>query len=364
MRSSAKYVGSTKRNRFLHSIDAYPPTTPAMIKRVSFPTNTSAVGISEGLASAHLAYGPSKSSPQLPLCILFVVQAPENNVFDQVELSTRLHDFYGIFSFRITFQSILSHTHISSSSSRALIYSPPHSRGTPYEVSVVYLRAGYSPDEYTSPASWDSRLQLERSAAIKCPSVLTHLAGCKKVQQILATPASTHVARFLTPGSPFLGRIQETFTDMYPLDATPAGQHAIRLATDPETAVKYVLKPQREGGGNNIYGAKIPPFLKSLGGDERKWRAYILMELIEPPALRNTIFRNGEVKDGEVIGELGVFGICLWKSKRKDVHHHPKAEILENLEAGWLLRTKGRESEEGGIAAGFGAIDSIFFGDD
>jgi glutathione synthase len=167
------------------------------------------------------------------------------------------------------------------------------------------------------------------------------------------------VAQFLASGSPFIGRIQQSFTNIYPLDATPAGQQAIRLATNPETAVKYVLKPQREGGGNNIYGAKIPPFLQTLGDDQRKWRAHILMELIQPPAVRNIIFRNGELRSGEVVGELGVFGVCLWDSNRRDGHDSSKAQILHNFEAGWLLRTKGRESEEGGVAAGFGAIDSV-----
>ena len=80
------------------------------------------------------------------------------------------------------------------------------------------------------------------------------------------------------------------------------------------------------------------------------------MELIEPPALRNSIFRNGNVASGEVIGELGVYGVCLWRHG-----HGEKGDggILETWEAGHLLRTKGRESEEGGVAAGFGAVDSV-----
>jgi glutathione synthase len=352
-------MDQTNQDSFLYSTNAYPPTTPPLIKPSSFPMNSSISSLSHGLALGHHAYGHSKSSPALPLCIIFVVQNPEDNVFDQVALSTQLTTHHGICNYRLNFSSILSHTSIASSSSRALIYRPPHSQGTPYEVSLIYFRAGYSPDEYTSPASWSSRLHLERSAAIKCPSILTHLAGCKKVQQVLATPASNHVAQFLAPDSPFVGRIQQTFTNIYPLDATPAGQQAIRLATNPETAVKYVLKPQREGGGNNIYGPKIPPFLQSLGDDERKWRAHILMELIEPPAVQNIIFRNGELRSGEVVGELGVFGVCLWDSNRRDGQDSSKAQVLHNFEAGWLLRTKGRESEEGGVAAGFGAIDSV-----
>ena len=116
-----------------------------------------------------------------------------------------------------------------------------------------------------------------------------------------------------------------------------------------------MLKPQREGGGNNIYGLKIPSFMKSLGDDSKKYRGHILMELIKPPVLRNSVFRNGEVRSGEVIGELGVYGVCLWRHG----HSQKQGEILENWEAGHLLRTKGRESEEGGVAAGFGAVDSV-----
>ena len=82
------------------------------------------------------------------------------------------------------------------------------------------------------------------------------------------------------------------------------------------------------------------------------------MELIEPPALKNSIFREGQVKTGEVIGELGVYGVCLWKSGHGG-ESKGKGEVLENFEAGYLLRTKGRESEEGGVAAGFGAVDSV-----
>lgn len=54
------------------------------------------------------------------------------------------------------------------------------------EVAVVYFRAGYSPADYFGRAEWDARLKLERSTAIKSPSIGYHLAGTKKVQQVLA----------------------------------------------------------------------------------------------------------------------------------------------------------------------------------
>lgn len=290
-------------------------------------------------------------------------------MFDQLALSLHLTAHHHIPTYYLPFSLVLTHTSIPSHlSTRPLIYTPPQSPDNPHEVSVLYFRAGYTPTDYQLPTSWPARLHLERSATIKCPSILTHLAGSKKIQQTLATPSSPHLERFLPSSSPFLSRIRQTFTAIYPLDATPAGQHAIKLATDPAHAISHVLKPQREGGGNNIYGAKIPAFLASLGHDERQWRAHILMELIQPPARRNSIFRNGSLVTGEVIGELGVYGVCLWRHGGRERHRgigeerdtgDARSAVLENWEAGWLLRTKGRASEEGGVAAGFGAVDSV-----
>src|SRR5690606_33605215 len=127
---------------------------------------------------------------------------------------------------------------------------------------------------------------------------------------------------------PISKRVRDTFAMIYPLDDSEAGKKAQELALNPETAMKYVLKPQREGGGNNIYRSKIPAFLKSI--DKASWPGYILMELIEPPAVNNVVLRNGRVERGGVINELGVYGVALWS----------KDKIEENWQAGYLLRTK------------------------
>jgi len=51
--------------------------------------------------------------------------------------------------------------------------------------SVVYFRAGYTPDDYPTRAEWDARRSVECSSAIKCPNVFTHLFGAKKIQQVI-----------------------------------------------------------------------------------------------------------------------------------------------------------------------------------
>ncbi|MCJ1478658.1 hypothetical protein MMC13_007339 [Lambiella insularis] len=357
-------------HQHLLSTSAYPPHPS--LHPSALPTNPSIPSLALALATAHSHYGPSKSTPPLPLCILFVVQSPERNIFDQRLLEYALLATHHIPTFRLPFPLTSLHTSILPTNPlRPLLYSPPH-LPHPYEVSTLYFRASYSPAEYTSPAAFPSRLHLERSAAIKCPSILTHLAGSKKVQQVLAAPSSPHLARFLrSPAS--RARLTRTFTAIHPLDASPAGVHAKALALDPTSAAHYVLKPQREGGGNNIYRGAIPAFLKSLG-EERMWRGHILMELIEPPGLRNVVLREGVLKEGEVVGELGVYGGVLWRAggEREGGEsgggesgggEKGRGEVLWNEEAGWLLRTKGRESEEGGVAAGFGAVDSVLLVD-
>jgi len=334
-------------HKHLLSIDAYPESTSNLINETSLPQSTSVPGLAGGMAEAHKAYGSSQAG--LPTCVIFLVQDPERNVFDQRHVEYALNKNHGVRTFRLPFDRVLNDTKLDAN--RKLIYVPPHTPHRQFEVSVVYFRAGYAPSEYEGQKDWDARIQIERSAAIKCPSILTQLAGTKKVQQVLATPHSPHLKRFL-PDDAQAAEVLKTFAPIYPLDKSEAGQEARKLATDPETAVRYVLKPQREGGGNNIYRKAIPDFLKGL--PETHWPAHILMEMIEPPAQSNVIFRNGETQKGGVICELGVYGACVWRDGEKD----GEREVLENFEAGYLLRTKGSGSEEGGVAAGFGSVDS------
>lgn len=72
---------------------------------------------------------------------------------------------------------------------------------------------------------------------------------------------------------------------------------------------KYVLKPQREGGGNNYYGEDVRLQLERLTAQERS--AYILMDRINPPQYRNTLVRRGQSIKADVVCELGIYGVYL-----------------------------------------------------
>jgi glutathione synthase len=164
---------------------------------------------------------------------------------------------------------------------------------------------------------------IEKSFAIKCPNCAYHLVGTKKVQQVLAGPGI--LERFLTSPKN-IAAIRSSFTGLYPLDRSADGIQAYKDAlADPG---KYVLKPQREGGGNNFYGDDISTQLQKLSLNERN--AYILMDLIRPPQFKNAMLREGKVIVTDVVSELGIYG--LWVSE--------DSVVYLNKAAGHLLRTK------------------------
>lgn len=123
------------------------------------------------------------------------------------------------------------------------------------------------------------------------------------MQQVLAEPG--RLERYVDKSTADV--IRESFAGLYPLDSSPEGLAAYQLALSKPDDL--VMKPQREGGGHNIYGQDILTELKRLTVEERN--AYILMDLIRSPPLGNLMIREGEVITGDVVSELGIYGIYL-----------------------------------------------------
>ncbi|ORY76899.1 hypothetical protein BCR35DRAFT_305656 [Leucosporidium creatinivorum] len=348
----------TDLHRYLLKTNSYPTDVPEL-KLENLPPNPALKGLAAGLAAGHKAYGVARSA------ILMVTQDNERNAFDQRPLEYELLETHGIALHRIPLSQLGPLLTLDPTTSALLLTLPHAPNSPPTEISVVYYRTGYSPPDYvhpTVPSStlWSTRLLIERSLAIKCPTLALQLSGCKKVQQVLSSP--DRLASFSNKGSTpstlsppptaalsqlDLDALLDSATNLYPLDDTPAGNAALELAyAHPE---RFVLKPQREGGGNNIYRSDIPPFLDSLAEEDKKRREG------EP--------REGKGKGtkGEVVSELGVYGVCLFRAGGGDRVGGGEggAEVLVNETVGQLLRTKGAESDEGGVAVGFSVIDSL-----
>lgn len=119
-----------------------------------------------------------------------------------------------------------------------------------------------------------------------------------------------------------------------------------RLYTNPDV---FVLKPQREGGGNNLYGKDILDVLDKLSGEQRE--AYILMDRIFPMRHRNYLVRpDMKCELSAVDSELGMWGYMLGT----------RDGVLKSSAGGHLLRTKMASTNEGGVFGGRSVFDSPY----
>ncbi|PLW07308.1 hypothetical protein PCANC_26995 [Puccinia coronata f. sp. avenae] len=336
--------------------------------------NRSLQSICMSLRLAHQHY-VAVDSPDKPPAILMVVKPNDNNVFDQSLIEFHLDsETDSIRVIRLSCHEILKLTTIDPTTKKLFYVG----WGMKTEVSVVYYRSMYGPEDFIGENEWKGRYQLERSRAINCPSLSIQLAGCKKFQQILTVPKfleTHHEVLTANIKASEWDELRSTWTSMYSLE-DPAG---FQIAMNPNQAVDFVLKPQREGGGNNIYGLHIPPFVARLPESERE--SYIMMSLIKTPKkVFNYMIRSSpsDTRDStpnkahepnipaptEIISELGVYGFALVsrKSIRSSGSEHGSPTVVNklvfNFQSGHLLRTKDSGSGEGGVAIGISCLDS------
>ncbi|KAI9383089.1 hypothetical protein POPTR_013G026800v4 [Populus trichocarpa] len=291
------------------------------------PGNTSVDKFAEALAKAWTEYNNPRA------LVLVVVQPEEHNMYDQHWLCAALKERHNVTTIRKTLAEIDKDGEILPDGTLLV---------GGKEISVVYFRAGYAPTDYPSEAEWRARVLMEQSSAVKCPSISYHLAGTKKIQQELAKP--NMLERFLE-NKEDIAKLRKCFAGLWSLDDSDIIKKAI------ERPDLFVMKPQREGGGNNIYGDDVRTNLLRLqkeGSEEDA--AYILMQRIFPMVSPTFLVREGICHKDHAISELGVYGAYL----------RNKEKVIINEQCGYLMRTKVSSSNEGGVAAGFAVLDSIY----
>uniref|UniRef100_A0A6M2EZ30 Glutathione synthetase n=1 Tax=Populus davidiana TaxID=266767 RepID=A0A6M2EZ30_9ROSI len=291
------------------------------------PGNTSVDKFAEALAKAWTEYNRPRA------LVMVVVQPEERNMYDQHWLCAALKDRHNVTTIRKTLAEIDKEGEILPDGTLLV---------GGQEISVVYFRAGYAPTDYPSEAEWRARLLMEQSSAVKCPSISYHLAGTKKIQQELAKP--NMLERFLE-NKEDISKLQKCFAGLWSLEDSDIIKKAI------EKPELFVMKPQREGGGNNFYGDDVRTNLVRLQKEgTQEDAAYILMQRIFPAVSPTFLVREGICHKDHAISELGVYGAYL----------RNKEKVIVNEQCGYLMRTKVSSSNEGGVAAGFAVLDSIY----
>lgn len=355
---------------------------------VGVPHNSALVRLAYAMNVAHEQYlnrfvvgdgeGSNEETSQPPAAVLFIVQDGETNTVDQRKLEFQLWEEHGIPVVRMSLTT--AHTQLKLDPKNGSLYilknnndGDDESEVIQYQASLVYYRAGYAPTDYPDGddgIEWMARDKIERAKATKCPSLGYHLSGTKKVQQELARPGV--LEKFFDGNdddSDMIQGMRDAFAGLYSLgdDAVEEDIDAVKDAISGSEG-KYVLKPQREGGGYNFYGNdlvdKIKDNLKEyeesdsdgsngklvLGEDLAE---FILMQRLFPPKQTAVLLRAGIVEGkGESISELGCFGTILQSFDGETTLH--------NEYSGFLLRTKFENVDEGGVASGFATLSSPF----
>ena len=300
--------------------------SPVEIHR-RLPENATLQAIPAALAKAHQVYGVKDSK------VVFVMNEDGRNFADWCQVEYGLWHNHGIRVIKKTLAQLKRDATVDEHGKLML---------GAFEVSVVYFRAGYGPEDYPTEVEWAARSMLEKSKAVKCPSVDYQLVGAKKVQQALARPGA--VERFLS--SRDSAKLRSCFAGLWGLGPLEDDAEIIKKAcAQPE---QYVLKPQREGGGHNFYGADVAKKLKELSAEDRS--AYILMQRIMPGLQASVMTRQGQLQVMNCLSEFGFYSVYVGDGRRVYMSQH----------AGHLVRTKAQGVDEGGVAAGYAVISSPF----
>ena len=262
--------------------------------------------------------------------LLILVQPKERNWFDQMGLFAALSQ-RGVKVVRAT----LAEVHQKGKLKNGDLWVGPQ------RIGVVYFRAGYAPGDLPDEESRSARRMLEASTAVLVPEASMQLAGTKKIQQVLADYS---ILSEFVPES-VADQLKAYFAMMFGLEEEVEGRPAREFLA--ENAEQYVLKPQREGGGNNVYGAEIRDFLTSLPTSED--RAWIAMKRIEAETAESLLVVQEQAQSRQSISELGIFGLLRAQS----------GDLRMNMPVGHLVRTKASNVNEGGVVAGYACLNSL-----
>jgi glutathione synthetase len=333
------------------------------------PPNPALSCLPQAMNVAHEQYKkrfPSKNNNPV---VLFVVQEGETNTVDQRMLEFNLWKNHHVPVVRMSLTRAHSQLRLDEKTGTLFIQSSDNDEEE-QEVSLVYFRAGYAPTDFPDGdggIEWQAREIIERARATKCPNLGYHLAGTKKVQQELARPGA--LERFFGNDNDEKKEVVSTtrgaFAGLYALgdDAVDEDKKAVIDAITGGEG-RYVLKPQREGGGYNYYSERLATKLKentqmSNNDDDGKditlgkdLAEFILMQRLFPPQQEAVLLRGGKVEgSGESISEFGCFGTIVATHDGKPLH---------NVYSGFLLRTKFSNVDEGGVASGFATLSSPY----
>eukprot|EP00913_Durusdinium_trenchii_P012270 g11521.t1 len=313
------------------------------------PRSAAMEGMAEAIAMAHEAYSSRWEPLGLPRVVLFIVLEEEKNELDH-RRSVFPEERAGICSLRRSLAQLSRTCEL-----RPLVARKQTNVRQPMALVVdgyedsskcVYLVGG---QQFSSVMCHRSRLEGDTchlfplKVAAKCPSAPAQLAGMKKVQQLLCD--SAELSRFLSEEQ--AAAVSSTFAKQFdPSNTSVETREAVQAAR--KSPGDWVLKPQVEGSGELYFDDDIPRVLESRSEDQLA--EFILMERVRPPCTPSAILHDGAVLVRRAVAELGIFGTFVADGDK----------VRCNKVVGHLLRSKGQQTNQGGVFVGNATVDVPF----
>jgi len=300
--------------------------------------------LSQGIAEACRQIKEEAGEQGAPV-FLMIVQADEDNVFDQHLLELALHS-RGIKTLRRTFREL--YAKLSTGPRERLLL-----EGTG-AIDCVYLRAGYRFEDYAAAdivgrvcceALIQTRIFIEKHRVAINATVSQQLATSKRVQMLLTCMSAESLCQFGL-------KLQEAQAVKALLGEMRPVNKALLNSFSACESLQWVLKNQGEGGGHCVFAEDILPTLQRL--KEEEYPAWSLMRRLHPLSKANSalVIRKGELSTvDDLICEIGMF----------TVHINGQPAVSESGYAGYLVRSKSATVCEGGIHSGMGVLDSLCY---
>ena len=268
--------------------------------------------------------------------IVFVVQKTETNLFDQYSLSEELYNKYKILSKRLTLNEIKKNC-VQDEQGNLTIDGKL--------ISMFYFRAAYCESDFPDEESWQGRELIELSTAIKIPDINTFLTTFKIFQYELSKP---QIMMHYYNNDLLINDVLRFFGGIYyikDMDQEKQKELFSQIKTDPN---KYILKPMREGGGNNITGDKLKELIPEEGNEPNDLlKVSVIVDKIDAAVHESIVLKNEKINIQNSISEFSIYGIILTNEN----------SLVMNKSVSFLVRTKNKDDTEGGIMEGAGAVD-------
>lgn len=121
------------------------------------------------------------------------------------------------------------------------------------------------------------------------PDLTYEILNMKRIQCELSKPEV--MRKYLNEEEAHI--LQRSMTQVKELSTLSEQEYNSLLISVKQNPEQWILKPNREGGGNNMFGASLIPVLESLSIEERK--GYILHEKIDSKFYDNYSINSDQI---------------------------------------------------------------------